>query len=60
MGVTHVYIGQTQGLTGFGVAQLFAPEDFMSQPAFKLVYQGDRVYIFALTEGACENSQPLP
>jgi hypothetical protein len=59
-GVTHVYIGQTQGLTGFGVAQLFAPDDFISQPAFKLVYQGDRVYIFALSEGVCETGQPLP
>jgi hypothetical protein len=59
-GVTHIYIGQTQGMTGFGVTQLFAPDDFMSQPAFKLVYQGDRVYIFALSEGVCETGQPLP
>ena len=59
-GVTHIYIGQTQGLTGFGVTQLFAPDDFISQPAFKLVYQGDRVYIFALSEGVCETGQPLP
>lgn len=59
-GVTHVYIGQTQGLTGLGVVQLYAPEDFMSQPAFTLVYQKDRVYIFALAEGICETTKSLP
>lgn len=58
-GVTHVYIGQTQGLTGFGVTQLFTPEHFIAQPAFRLVYQKDRVYIFALVEGACETTAPL-
>jgi hypothetical protein len=48
MGVTYVYIGQTQGQTGMGVAQLFGPEDFLSDPRFTLVYHEDRVYIFAV------------
>ena len=58
-GISHVYIGQTQGATGAGVTQLFGPEELLSQPAFHLVYQQDRVHIFALATDACE-TLPLP
>jgi hypothetical protein len=52
-GITHVYIGQGQGLVGAGAVQLFAPDDFINSPAFRQVYQQDGVTIFALEEGIC-------
>jgi hypothetical protein len=59
-GISHVYIGQTQGATGAGVTQLFTPEELLSQPAFHLVYQQDRVHIFTLATDACEKLPSLP
>jgi len=53
--ITHVYIGQGQGLVGAGVSQLFAPQDFLDQPEFDLVYHEDRVYIFTLNDDLCIN-----
>ena len=52
-GITHVYIGQSQGKVGFAAPQLFAPEDFAPQPAFDLVYHEDRVYVFAFDRATC-------
>lgn len=52
-GITHVYIGQGQGRVGFGVTQLFAPDELVGNPAFEQVYRRDRVSIFALNQQAC-------
>lgn len=54
LGVTHVYVGQTQGGTGMGVQRLFAPSDLLADPHFSLVYHQDRVYIFAVASQACD------
>jgi hypothetical protein len=51
--ITHVYVGQGQGLVGFGVSQLFSPQEFLDHPGFELLYHEDRVYIFALTANLC-------
>ena len=51
--ITHAYIGQAQGLVGFGVHQLFAPEDFLNSPYWRMIYQNDRVYIFELDPNIC-------
>lgn len=51
--ITHIYIGQTQGKTGDAARQLFAPQDFLEHPAFKLIYHQDRVHIFMLRAEAC-------
>jgi len=53
-GVTHVYIGQTQGLTGSGARQLFSPQKLSYNPSFRPIYHRDRVWIFELVPGACE------
>ena len=54
-GISHIYIGQLQGLVGISwLNQLFAPEELVNQKPFQLVYQQDRVYIFALREAACD------
>jgi hypothetical protein len=53
-GITHVYIGQGQGLVSFGNTQLFSPQELMQTASFRLVYHEDRVYIFSLEPEACE------
>ena len=57
-GVTHIYVGQGQGEIGLGVSQLFEPRDFLGHPEFRLVYQQDRVYIFAVVDGLCASLSP--
>lgn len=53
-GITHIYIGQGQGLTGAGVSQLFSPTEFLANPDdYHLIYHQDRIYIFELTPSAC-------
>ena len=53
-GITHIYIGQQQGLVGITwVEQSFSPEELSNQPYYDLVYHQDRVYIFALKPGIC-------
>ncbi len=47
-GITHVYIGQGQGLVGVNPQQLYRPDELLSNPALKLLYHEDRVYIFQL------------
>jgi hypothetical protein len=55
LGVSHVYIGQLQGLVGLTwLNQLYTPQELLDQPAYQLVYQHDRVYIFELRPRACE------
>ncbi len=55
LGVSHVYIGQLQGLVGLTwLNQLYTPQELLDEPAYQLVYQDDRVYIFELQPGACE------
>jgi hypothetical protein len=54
-GISHVYIGQLQGLVGISwLSQLFSPDELLNQPFYQLVYHQDRVYIFALQEGVCD------
>lgn len=53
-GITHIYQGQRQGQAGFGATQLFSPDEMLAAPdKFELVYQQDRVSIFALIPQAC-------
>jgi hypothetical protein len=52
-GVTHVYIGQGQGKVGFGVTQLFSPDELLNSQYYRLCYRQDRVYVFALKAGIC-------
>lgn len=52
-GITHVYIGQGQGLVGLPARQLFTPEMFMNSPGFNMVYAQDRVRIFAVQTRLC-------
>lgn len=55
LGVSHVYIGQLQGLVGLTwLNQLYSPQELLGQPAYQLVYHQDRVYIFELQPEACE------
>ncbi len=55
LGVSHIYIGQLQGLVGLTwLNQLYTPQELLDQPAYQLVYQHDRVYIFALRGDACD------
>ncbi len=54
-GVSHVFIGQLQGLVGISwLSQLYTPDELVNQADYALVYHQDRVYIFALTEDACD------
>ncbi len=53
--VSHVYIGQLQGLVGLTwLNQLYSPLELLNQPAIQLVYHQDRVFIFELQPGVCE------
>jgi hypothetical protein len=53
-GITHIYIGQSQGETGAGAIKLYEPQDFLDISPFELVYHQDRVYIFTLQPTACQ------
>ncbi len=52
-GITHVYFGQKQGLVGHNLPQLFAPEDFLDNPSFELLYREDRAYVFQFQKQRC-------
>jgi hypothetical protein len=51
-GITHVYIGQKQGVVGNSSKPLFTPTDLASSDVFKMIYHQDRVYIYSV-ENAC-------
>jgi len=53
-GITHVYVGQVEGRVGVPPPEpLFTAEEMLATPAFEPVYHWDKVWIFALTNGAC-------
>ena len=53
-GITHIYIGQGQGMTGAGVTQLFSADEFLADPeTYALIYSQDRVRIFEINPAAC-------
>jgi hypothetical protein len=52
--ISHIYIGQAQGKIGFGVQQLFSPQELEGSPFYELNYHQDRVYIFSMLPGVCE------
>ncbi len=52
-GITHIYIGQGQGVIGFGVSQLYGPDELQANPALELVYSQEGVRIFKVKAGAC-------
>jgi hypothetical protein len=53
-GITHVYIGQRQTYVSPQAKQsFFSKTEVMQNPAFELIYQQDRVSIFALKPEAC-------
>lgn len=54
--ISHIYIGQGQGKTGFGSQQLYTPKEVENNPAIELIYRQDRVYIFKLKQEACEQA----
>ena len=56
MGFTHIYIGQGNGLTGFGVVQLFSREQLSGSEWFSEIYHQDRVSVFAIQPGACQSA----
>ena len=43
--VTHVYIGQQQGLVGYEGPSL-SPQEMLASPHYSLIYHQDRVWIF--------------
>lgn len=53
--ISHIYIGQRQGAIGFGVIQLFTPEELNNHPAFQLLYHADLVHIYAFNHQVCAN-----
>ena len=53
-GITHVYIGQTQGQSGIGVSPLFTAQELDASQAFKELYHQDRVHIYAFDRSRCE------
>ena len=55
-GVTHVFIGEGQGLVGVGLSQLFSPEELSKDSALKPVYEQGHVRIFELDPTACKSS----
>ena len=50
-GVTHIYIGQIQGLAPYTAQALLDPEQFAASPFYELLYHLDHVWIFALKAG---------
>jgi len=56
-GITHVYIGQGQGLVGSPRPALFSAADLAASPAFDTLYHQDRVWIFAFDRSLCENAK---
>jgi hypothetical protein len=52
-GISHVYIGQEQGMVANPGQPLFTPAELAASSVFRLIYHQDRVYIFAV-EGACD------
>lgn len=59
-GITHAYIGQFQGLNGYGASQLFSYAELRESPFFSEIYAQDRVRIFALQPGVCANLPGTP
>jgi hypothetical protein len=57
-GISHIYVGQGQGKVGLDARQLFSPETLATASPLDLVYQRDRVYIFALKPQACDQAAP--
>ena len=53
MGITHIYIGQGQGQTGYGVVQLYTRAQLLDSPWLAEIYHQDRVSVFAIQPGAC-------
>ena len=52
-GISHVYVGQGQGMVGIGAEQLFSPGELASSSGFDQVYHRDLVYIFSVKPEAC-------
>jgi hypothetical protein len=51
--ITHIYIGQEQGMVGNFGSPLFTPTELEDSSALRLIYHQDRVYIFSLNEAIC-------
>jgi len=51
--ISHIYVGQDQGLVGANVPQLYNESDITNDDFYSLVYARDRVRIFELTEEKC-------
>lgn len=51
--ISHVYIGQGQGLVSFGNPQLFSPQELENSPYFRHVFGVEQVRVYVLEEGVC-------
>ena len=49
-GVTHVYVGQRQGVVNSGGVVMLDPEALAASPHYTLLYHRDRVWIFELAQ----------
>ena len=47
-GITHVYLGQRQGLVNSGAAEVLQPDELLASPHFRPIYHQDRVWVFEL------------
>jgi hypothetical protein len=52
-GITHIYIGQKQGMAGIEAAPLFSNDDLRDASYFELIYQEDLVRIYAIRPAFC-------
>lgn len=57
MNVTHIYIGQGEGMIGSGARQLFNRESLQTSGFFDELYHQDRISIFSIKPNACKNTQ---
>lgn len=54
-GITHLYVGQGQGLVGNPGEALISAADVAVNPAFQKLYHQDRVWVFAFDRGVCSD-----
>ncbi|HEX9117422.1 MAG TPA: hypothetical protein VGA61_15240, partial [Anaerolineae bacterium] len=57
-GITHIYVGQRQGLAGAGASQLFDPLTLAASDDLAEIYRQDLVRVFVLKPGVCRGVIP--
>lgn len=56
-GVSHIYVGQRQGLMGFGATQLFSADILLKSRDLERIYHQDCVSIFSIKPSVCTTNQ---